>query len=358
MSFLPARHGRAVDLLRFSGASRSRSQHDVPLSRSAWRWGPYLALAIAGTASLLAPSAVQLVLWLPLLVGLVVVGMPHGAIDHLVPGRVLGRALTRRGFVSFLAGYVLLAALGVALWLVDPSVAVIALLAVAALHWGQGEVWFLIHGLGRDRPKNGVSYVSIIAARGLLPVLGPIAAHPAAFQRALHGALKPFGAGHLNLAPHGTAEIIAVAVLAGALTAGMVAAWRDGPTGRARDIAELVGLAVFVCVTPPVLAIGAYFVAWHSVRHVARLAALDQPSRSVRELARDAAPCTGVAFAGVIALGILLAVNTSSDAALGGVALAVVFGLTLPHALVVAWMDRRQTIIAPAQTVIAPAQNP
>jgi Brp/Blh family beta-carotene 15,15'-monooxygenase len=310
-----------------------------------WRQGTYLALATAGTAAVLAPSAVQVVLWLPLLAGLVVVGMPHGAIDHLVPGRVLGQPLRPRALAGLLIGYVLLAAAGVTLWLAAPAVGVVALLAVAALHWGQGDVWFAVHGLGRARPRDVLSYLSIIAARGLVPVLGPIVAHPASFQRALHGALAPFGAGHLDLAPHGPARVLAGLMLAAALAAAVGASWRDGRAGRGRDLGELAGLTVFVCITPPVLAIGTYFIVWHSVRHVARLAALERPPRPLRTLARDAAPCTALALAAVVGLGAAIAVDTASAAALAGVSLAVVFGLTVPHALLVAWMDRRQAIV-------------
>jgi Brp/Blh family beta-carotene 15,15'-monooxygenase len=340
MSSLRLRPVQVDDLRGTTGTRRASGQGPVLSSR--WRRGSYIALAVAAVGAVFAPSAVQLVLWLPLLAGLVVVGMPHGAIDHLVPGRVLGRPIGAAALTAFLVGYVLLAAAGVALWLLDPGVAVIALLVLAALHWGQGEVWFLVFGLGRARPRDALSYGSIIAARGLIPVLGPIVAHPGAFQRALHGALAPFGAGGLDLAPRGGGEILAVLVLAAAVAAAIIASWRDGPAGRGRDLIELVGLAVFVWISPPVLAIGTYFVAWHSVRHVARLAALEQPPRAVRDLARDAAPCTVLALAGVAGVGVLVAVDTASAPALAGVSLAVVFGLTIPHTLVVSWMDRRQ----------------
>jgi Brp/Blh family beta-carotene 15,15'-monooxygenase len=337
------RPGHSADVRRTAHPRGVR--RDVPTRHDAWSRVPYLGLMIAAVVAVSTPTTVQLVLWLPLLVGLVVVGMPHGAIDHLVPGRVLDRPLGRTAFMSFLVGYVVLAAAGVAVWLADPVLAVIALLLVAAVHWGQGDVWFLVHRLGRAHPRDALSYGSIIAARGLLPVLGPIVAHPGSFQRALHGALAPFGAGGVDLAPRGGGETIAVLVLISAVAAALVASWRDGPAGRGRDLGELAGLAVFVCITPPVLAIGTYFVAWHSVRHVARLAALDSPPRSVRALARDAAPCTVLALAGVAGWGAAVAVDTASAPALAGVSLAVVFGLTLPHAMLVGWMDRRQEIV-------------
>jgi len=322
-----------------------RAAAGIRSDRALWRVPSYAALACAGVASLIAPAAVQVVMWLPLLAGLVVIGMPHGAIDHLVPGRVLGRTLGRLQLTVLMAAYMSLAAAGVALWLLDPAVAVVAFLAFAAVHWGQGEVWFLVHGLGRARPRGAASYAAILAARGLLPVLGPIVAMPDAFERALHGALASFGAGRLDLAPHGAARAAAAFVLACALAGAVIASLRDGPDGRGRDLGEIAGLAIFAAVAPPVLAIGTYFVAWHSLRHCARLAALQEPPRTLGELARDAAPCTIGALAGVVALGCCVAVDPGSASALAGVALAVVFGLTIPHTLVVAWMDRRQRLV-------------
>lgn len=325
------------------GRPRATAPAPAPDVRSArWRAPTYLALVGATMASVFAPGAVQTLLWLPLLAGLVFIGMPHGAVDHLVAGRVRGRPLGRRSMLALLLGYTALAAAGVALWLLAPAVAVVAFLAVAALHWGQGDIWFVVHGLGRARPDRPTSYAAVVLARGLLPVLGPILAHPRSFEQALGGSLAPFGAGSLVLAPHGYARGLLALLLAGALAAAAIASLRDGPGARRRDLGELAGLAVFVALTPPVLAIGSYFVAWHSVRHVARLTMLESSPRPLRKLARDAAPCSLLALTAVAVLGGAVAVDPTSAPALGGVALAVVFGLTLPHALIVAWMDRAQ----------------
>jgi hypothetical protein len=50
-----------------------------------------LGAAIAG--ALLVPGVIESIQWLPLVLSLVVFGVPHGAVDHLVPGRLLGRPL-------------------------------------------------------------------------------------------------------------------------------------------------------------------------------------------------------------------------------------------------------------------------
>ncbi len=301
----------------------------------AWRGWSYTLLALAAVASVAAPGAVGAAMWVPLLAGLVVIGMPHGAIDHLVPGRMLGRPLGSAAMARLLAGYVGLAAVGLAFWLAAPAAGIVAFLLVAAAHWGQGELFLLDVG-SRGRA------VAEVAARGLLPVAGPLALHPAAFADAAAAVLEPFGAAFAL--PGGAPALAGAATLAAAATASVLAIGE----GDRRSAAELAGLSAFFAVVPPVFAVGVYFVAWHSLRHVARLVALDPAGRGVPGFARDALPCTALALAGVAALAVAVAVRPDAGAQLAGAALAVVFALTLPHAVVVAWMDRATSRSAPA----------
>jgi beta-carotene 15,15'-dioxygenase len=294
--------------------------------RERWltRRAPYAALALAALAALALPRAVETLLWVPLLGGLATVGMAHGAVDHLVPGRVRRRPLTRGQLVAFMAGYVALALVGVAAWLAAPAAGLVAFLVVAAAHWGQGELW-----LTRDGALGA-------AARGLLPIAGPLVAHPGAVQAAASAILAPFGGGFALGRP-------VVAVLAAALAVVVIAAALRHPTSAP----ELLGLAAFFAVVPPVFAVGIYFVFWHSLRHVARLERL-----APRRFARDAAPTTLAALAGIGVLGAIVAVDPGSAAQVAGVALAVTFGLTLPHGLVVAWMDRPRALSADGPRVL------
>jgi beta-carotene 15,15'-dioxygenase len=102
----------------------------------------------------------------------------------------------------------------------------------------------------------------------------------------------------------------------------------------------------------PVLAVGLYFCLWHAPRHVARLVLLDEKSAGVLEagriapalvrFARDAAPLTVAAI--VLLLGLYLAAPQTGAApsALLALYLVLVSVLTLPHLVVVSFMDVRQ----------------
>ena len=89
-------------------------------------------MAVLGSGSALAllawfgvaPASAERAALVPLLLGMVFVGLPHGALDHLVPAR-LDAAWKRRP--ASMALY----------------------LAATLLHWGQGALDFLERFLGR-----------------------------------------------------------------------------------------------------------------------------------------------------------------------------------------------------------------
>jgi len=95
-------------------------------------------------------------------------------------------------------------------------------------------------------------------------------------------------------------------------------------------------------------AVGAYFFAWHSVRHVARLVALDDatatPATGLSRFARQAAPPTVAALLLLVAFGRLVPTAPSTVAEAAGLYLVFVAVLTVPHVVVVAWMDRREGV--------------
>ena len=91
----------------------------------------YGALASAIFLALVAPGAVQVALFWPLLASLLIFGLPHGAVDHNVPAR-LGAPSVRN---PLLIGYVALTAAGLVLWWIAPAVALAIFLAAAAVHW-------------------------------------------------------------------------------------------------------------------------------------------------------------------------------------------------------------------------------
>jgi len=105
---------------------------------------------------------------------------------------------------------------------------------------------------------------------------------------------------------------------------------------------------------PPILAVGAYFSAWHALRHVARLlavdddavAALDRGSTAgaLRSFAVDAAPLTAVSLVIVAALAVVVPATPTGLPGLVGLYLVAIAVLTLPHFAIVTAMDREQGV--------------
>ncbi|SCL40953.1 beta-carotene 15,15'-monooxygenase, Brp/Blh family [Micromonospora pallida] len=236
--------------------------------------------------------------------------------------------------VALLVVYSAAAGAGLAAFRTAPDLALAGFLIVSVVHFGTADVAFHAE---RDcqpiRPK-----VSVVLAYGGPPVVIPLALWRDQVDPLL-AAVAP-GAPALL-----TVEVRALALVT-VLCAVAVTAVRDVRAGRARDAAQPVLLAGLFTTVPPSLAVGAYFAAWHSCRHVARLLRHD-PRNTVdlragrvgpplRRFARQAVVPTVVAVAALIAL--LTWSGHRADPLSATV--AVLAALTLPHAALVAWTDR------------------
>ena len=335
---LPQPHPRARRRTapRLGGAVRPAGTVPVTqLSPRLWAWPGYGVLALGVAVSLLAPAAVVQARYVPLVASLFICGLPHGAVDHLVPGWVRGRAFSRREMGGFLAAYLALTLVLIPVWLIAPVPALAGFFAVTVLHWGGSElVWFP----GQRRPAL------FAAARGMAPVILPALAFPARFNRAVHALLAPFMTHPPRIAPSGAVEVLGLGLFA------VVCLLGAGTTRRAR--LELLGLVVVFATVDPVFAVGLYFIAWHAWRHLVRLATLDplaaaelhrrRPDRAMLTVLRAALPCTLAALLGLLGFAALLAVHLSAPAQITAVALALIAALTVPHTILVAWLDRRR----------------
>ncbi len=290
---------------------------------SRWVLGGVLAI------QLLVPGGWGGLAWVPLVVGLLV-GLPHGAVDHLVPGFRLGHDLSRTLVV--VVGYAGLAGLALLAFRAWPGPGLAVFVAVSVWHFGTGET--ACHALLRGaRPARDV--LGAITFGAVVLVL-PITAHTDEVAPIMAD-LAPGSAGLL-----GPGVSAAVTAICGVLVAAAALARRDRPQ-ELLDLGLLLAVAVLV---PPTAAFGAYFGGWHAVRHTARLLAEDPASaddlvlgrlgRPLSRFARRAALPTAVALTGVGVLWL------GADGWRGFVStdLSVLAALTVPHLVVVAWMDR------------------
>lgn len=269
----------------------------------------------------------------------IVVGMPHGAVDHLVPfwtGRLRSGA---RAMAVVLGGYLALAAtVLVTLRLVGPA-ALLVLLALSVLHFGVGDVMSdrgrLAGSTACPRMRRLLLGCAVLA-RGLPAVVLPLAVWPARTDHLLR-AVAP-GA-HLA---NPTIRLTLVALLIGCVVVSLVEA------GRRHDpltVVELIALlALFACV-PPLAAFGVYFGGWHGLRHSARMIDSQPGNQDDLRRGRWAAPVgrflraaaipTGLALTGTAALVVL----AHSGSSLAASAFSALFALTVPHLIIVGALD-------------------
>lgn len=279
-------------------------------------------------AALVAPDAVRAAApWL--LVAGIVAGVPHGAVDHLVP---LWTARRPTAALIVAAAYLLTVVVAVAVLLRWPGPMLLAFLVLSAWHFGTGEAEFAAERDGAG-PSRAARW-SAVGGVGLPVVAVAVLGDPTRtgdVLRALHIGAWPLESPLLR------AAVVAVAV-AGVLAAVAVAV----SAGRHRVAVEVLLVAAVLVAAPPAAAFGVYFGGWHAVRHTARLLVLtpagpgrDAPARVLARFARSAALPSAAAL---VVLALLWSRRQVADPA---AAVAVLLALTFPHAAVVGWLDRR-----------------
>jgi Brp/Blh family beta-carotene 15,15'-monooxygenase len=327
-------------------------------------WGPILLASSLVVLSLSAPQT-ALGLALPVAVVGALLGVPHGAVDHLVPGWWAGeqlagpqpagqRSTDRRWLVRFGAGYVVVSGLALAALLLAPTPSLVLALLLSALHFGRGEVVTCAERAGRPTPSPWAGWPQTIAhgwvTVGLLLWARPELSDP--YVRPL----SPWVA-DVARQTRGPALVMVAVVVAVGLAA----------LARRRqflDAAELGLLTLMFAVAPPLAAFGLYFGCWHAVRHTGRLldlarrhlaqrpveprqldpGQLDRALPQVRWSAASALLARASVWPSAVALLAVLLLWSSRELAGLQAEVAVLLALTVPHAAVVWVLDRRQAV--------------
>nr|WP_255191258.1 Brp/Blh family beta-carotene 15,15'-dioxygenase [Natronobeatus ordinarius] len=316
-----------------------------------------IVLGLATVAVFGSPTmAVQ---YVPLAFSVLVFGVPHGAVDHLVLPRARGEPVTRRALAAVGLLYLVVGGAYAVVWVVSPALAFALFILLTLVHWGQGDVYAIVEFAGADHLETRTSRVLTLVVRGGVPMLVPLVAFPdqyafvagtlvSLFDPAAAATLEPvFEPSVRTAVAVGFGTLVAVTLGLGYLRATSRGPWLV-------DAGETLGLLAFFALVPPILAIGLYFTFWHSVRHILRTMLVDDVARQALErgapgaawlrFARDAAPLTAGALVvvGVVALAVPRTPATLPDVV--GLYLVGIALLTLPHVVVVSMLDREQGI--------------
>ncbi|QWC19051.1 Brp/Blh family beta-carotene 15,15'-dioxygenase [Halorubrum sp. 2020YC2] len=299
--------------------------------------------------------------------GTLVVGMAHGAVDHLVPLRGAPDVSLGRSIAVVSVVYAVLGGAVVAAFFAAPVAAFAGFIALTWLHWGQGDVATLAVA-GVDHLPSAAERWLALVVRGGLPMGVPLIAHPEEYRLVAEWIVGLFlvdpGAAATAVDPlFAPAVRVGVGVGMAAATLASVALGyrrvRNGrdPGGWRRDAGEVAVLWAWFLLAAPVFAIGVYFALWHALRHVGRLVLVDPEAAgaasagdavgALARFGRDAAPLTLGGFLVVAAVGASVPAGVAAPGDLLAVSLVAIAAMTLPHVAVVAWLDRRQGIWRP-----------
>jgi Brp/Blh family beta-carotene 15,15'-monooxygenase len=293
----------------------------------------------AGLVGWLAPTWASWVLGPALLVGLVLLGVAHGACDQYVVPATHPTLAQRRGryWAVFLGGYLGLAAAVGLLWWWRPGLAVAFFFGLSAWHWGSGDA--------PPAARYRVQWLAHSLLRGGLLFAVPLWFWPGNTLLLTNNLLDLAGAAPLPAATlRGIAQWLGPLVLAGHL--GLWSSyWLSGQLRLAlTDILEALLLSFLLLALPPILSASVYFVFWHSLQHVLRMNALmghpfiEKLPTLRAQLSffwRRSAPILAISVAGLAGLYGVAWARAASGPALISLALLAASVVTLPHALLV-----------------------
>ena len=260
------------------------------------------------------------------------IGIPHGALDHLV---TLPKAQPKK-MALFIFVYVAVAIFAVIGILKFNTVGFIVVLFMSAIHFGIGDAAFINEVDKRSEGTKKLNRWFYIPAAGFTPVFIPLV------NSASTEALASVNPALINW-HQGLDSQILFTITAFALLAIGVMVFDK----RYREALDLIVLLLLAHLAPPLIAFAVYFGCWHAMRHTARLT-LSLP-RCVENITQG---MLRKAFSNAVIPGLPALIGTFVVAgllALSGrdftdeffwMALVVVWALTVPHMAVTAKLDR------------------
>jgi Brp/Blh family beta-carotene 15,15'-monooxygenase len=262
-------------------------------------------------------------------------GIPHGAVDHLVALP----ATSKSKLVLLIIGYVAIAILAVLVILHWNKLGFQLVLAMSAFHFGFGDAAFVAEQdrlSGRQRMKPKTQNMFAISA-GSIPVLIPL------LNESTASALREINPVLITWASDIAPQLKFLVAFFFVTTLVLLITEK-----RMREVIDLSLLALLALIAPPLVAFAVYFGCWHAMRHTARLTLILPKALIAAEKNNPrgsflAAVIPGLpALFGTVVIALLIAVldTTNIDASYLWYLLVVVWALTVPHMMVTTKIDQ------------------
>ena len=260
------------------------------------------------------------------------IGIPHGAVDHLITLP----SLTARQRIVFFTSY--LAIVGLVIWaILSANVLGFQLVVLmSAIHFGLGDAAFVSELNARKSDTRYFPKLPFALASGFTPVVIPLVS--AQSTQALEVVNPNLVNWSMGFAP---ALFVAMTSISCAAIVWMLVVKRH------QEAIDLGLLLVLSLTAPPLLAFAIYFGLWHAMRHTVRVSLELRKSQIAHNEGRPAKAFWQAVLAGIPALILVLGFviyltlseSTNWSAELLWYGLVVVWALTVPHMMLTLRLD-------------------
>lgn len=294
----------------------------------------FLVSTLFIATELLAPGLNEaLALWI-VVASVFLIGIPHGAIDHIMASEIFGLNRTLKDHLLFYASYLLIMLLVAALWVFIPIAGMALFLIISIYHFGQADmedfmkpyplswVWHL---------NRGVLIIGLIIFSDT-SVTYPIMAEAMQIDTDSFSAWMPDSA-------------ISIIVLIGTYVSLSILAEIMGLLKRSiAHFADSLLLIALLLITGPLIGFALYFALWHSAGHIREMREFfeqKKKSLSLGEFYLKALPFTLVSLFG---LALLIGINQAFgfEEQFLSLMFILISVLTLPHMFIVDRMYREK----------------
>ncbi len=265
-------------------------------------------------------------LWI-VLFSILIIGIPHGAIDHIMAAELYNLNQTLKDHLLFYSSYLLIMLVIAALWYFIPIAGMILFLAISIYHFGQADMEDFLE-------NSGMPYFWYLI-RGTLIIGLIIFSDPDVTYPIMSAAMQIDPAAFNDFMPD---QLISISLISVFYALPVLFGVATGKINRGiHFIADSLLLAAVLMITGPLIGFALYFALWHSVGHLAemqRYFARNQKSLSVKEFYIKAAPFTLVSIFGLL---ILAGINQAFGLQEQFLSLMFILisVLTLPHMFIV-----------------------
>ena len=260
------------------------------------------------------------------------IGIPHGALDHLV---TLPKSQPKK-MALFIVVYVAVAIAAVVAILRFNTVGFIFVLFMSAVHFGIGDAAFISEIDKRTQTERKLNRWFYIPAAGFTPVFIPLV------NSASTDALASVNPALIDWHQGFDSQILVAVTVFTVLAICVMFVGK-----RNREGIDLTLLLLLAHLAPPLIAFAVYFGCWHAMRHTARLTlslprCIESLDQGLNRKAFAQAVIPGLpALVGTFVVAAILAISGQSFSDdFFWMALVVVWALTVPHMAVTAKLDR------------------